>query len=309
MANASSQYARTNPHASTFRPDPNSAFMRKMKAATVERNIQVIEQQQRDEANETAKPYSRKADYYGLLGVDKEASASEVRRAFRRLSLKYHPDKVAYKSDEEKAEAARLFAQLKEAHEVLAHEPTRREYDQMMGVDELMADKDFDLGDIEAALAKVRNGLGKRRPPPRYYEVDVSLEELYTGCVKSVPHSRTKPDGRVIESTLRISVPRGAVGGTEFVFRRLGDCPPGGSVPSDVIVMLREADHPTLLRHGDDLMHIHNREAQAEELLLRLEVPTLFGHHLTAIADTLAARVLAEGDVSYLRLPGYGMPR
>ena len=61
--------------------------------------------------------------------------------------------------------------------------------------------------------------------------------------------------------------------------------------------------------HMADLMHIHNREAQAEELLLRLEVPTLFGHHLTAIADTLAARVLAEGDVSYLRLPGYGMPR
>ena len=54
-----------------------------------------------------------------------------------------------------------------------------------------MADKDFDLSDIEAALAKVRNGLGKRRPAPTYYEVDVTLEELYTGCVKEVAHMRS----------------------------------------------------------------------------------------------------------------------
>lgn len=136
--------------------DPNSQFMRKMKAATVERQIQASEAQQRSEAGESVRAYDRKKNYYDLLGIDKEASAAEVRRAFRRHSLKVHPDKVAYKSDEEKAEAATLFAQLKEAHEVLAHEATRREYDQMMGVDELMSDKSFDLADIEAALAKVR---------------------------------------------------------------------------------------------------------------------------------------------------------
>jgi hypothetical protein len=53
-------------------------------------------------------------------------------------------------------------------------------------VDELLSDKDFDLADIEAALNRVRANLGKRRPPPTYYEVDVTLEELYTGCTKEV---------------------------------------------------------------------------------------------------------------------------
>lgn len=66
-----------------------------------------------------------------MLGIDKEASSSEVRRAWRRLSLKYHPDKVAHKSEEERAKAALAFALLKEANEVLSHEATRREYAQI----------------------------------------------------------------------------------------------------------------------------------------------------------------------------------
>ena len=290
-------------------PDPNSQFMRKVKAATIERAIQASEAHDRHANGESARPYDRKKDYYSVLGIDQQASAAEVRRAFRRLSLKWHPDKVAHKSAEERNEAAALFAALKEAHEVLGHEATRREYDQMMGVDELMADKDFDLADVEAALSRVKEGLGKRRPPPTYYEVDVTLEELYTGCVKEVTHVKAVgPHGTRKEINLRIAVPRGAVGGTEFVFRHMGDAPPGGTA-GDVILVLRELDHPTLVRHGDELVHAHSREAKPEELLLRLAVPTLFGREVSVIADTLGVRMLDEGDVAMVVLPGMGMPR
>ena len=54
MANARSQYARSSPYAKPLMVDPNSKFMRKMKAATVERNIQISEQQKRDEKGESA---------------------------------------------------------------------------------------------------------------------------------------------------------------------------------------------------------------------------------------------------------------
>ena len=79
-----------------------------------------------------------------------------------------------------------------------------------------------------------------------------------------------------------MAVPRGAVGGTEFLFRRLGAVPPGGSVAGDVIVVLRELEHRSLVRMGDELVHVASREAQAGELMLRLTVPTLFGREVMA---------------------------
>lgn len=141
----------------------------------------------------------------------------------------------------------------------------------MMGVDDLLGETDFDLSDLEAALARVKPGA--RRPAPTYYEVDVTLEELFLGCVKNVPHERTDAQGRRKQVELKISVPRGAVGGTEFVFRHMGSTPGGSSTAGDVILVLREADHPSLVRHGDDLVHVSCKEAQAADLLLTLEVP------------------------------------
>ena len=117
MANTRAQMARSGGY-SSFQPDPNSMFMRKMKAATLERAIQEKEAQRRADSGESAKAYSRKKDYYELLGIDRLASDAEIRRAFRRLSLKYHPDKVAHKNEEEREAAAKLFSELKEAHEV-----------------------------------------------------------------------------------------------------------------------------------------------------------------------------------------------
>ena len=85
MANTARYMAR-NPYSTPLPPpDPNSQFMRKMKAATVERAIQAVEAQDRADNGETAKAYDRKKDYYQVLGIDKESSATEVRRAFRRL--------------------------------------------------------------------------------------------------------------------------------------------------------------------------------------------------------------------------------
>lgn len=61
--------------------------------------------------------------------------------------------------------------------------------------------------DLTTSAARSCAGMGgKRRPAPQYYEVDVSLEELYTGCVKTVDHHRARPDGSRQEIELRIAV-------------------------------------------------------------------------------------------------------
>ena len=174
--------------------DPNAPWMRKVKAATVERAIQASEAHERHANGEQrALPYDRAADYYATLGIDAAASAQEVRRAFRRASLRVHPDKTRHLGPSERRAAADAFAALKAAHEVLSHEPTRREYDLRRAAAAAVEEEGWlkgtaaaEMGEAEVARAVecARRRLPPRRPPPVYVEVAVTLEELYAGCVK-----------------------------------------------------------------------------------------------------------------------------
>ncbi len=66
-----------------------------------------------------------KRDYYEVLGVDKDASADDIKRAYRRMAMKYHPDK---NPGDKEAEAK--FKECAEAYEVLSDADKRRQYDQ-----------------------------------------------------------------------------------------------------------------------------------------------------------------------------------
>src|SRR5271157_4336261 len=70
-------------------------------------------------------PTTEKKDYYGALGVKKTASAEEIRKAFRKLARKYHPDVNPDKSAEEK------FKTISEANDVLSDPKKRKTYDQL----------------------------------------------------------------------------------------------------------------------------------------------------------------------------------
>src|SRR5690554_4376539 len=75
---------------------------------------------------------SQKRDYYEVLGVSKSASAPEIKKAYRKLALKYHPDK-----NPDDTEAENKFKEAAEAYEVLANDQKRQRYDQFghAGVD------------------------------------------------------------------------------------------------------------------------------------------------------------------------------
>lgn len=72
---------------------------------------------------------ANKRDYYEVLGVDKKADADAIKKAFRKLSLKYHPDKQIGKTEAEQKEAEEKFKEAAEAYEVLSDEKKRHEYD------------------------------------------------------------------------------------------------------------------------------------------------------------------------------------
>ena len=88
-----------------------------------------------------ADPALCEKDYYRLLGVKKSASDKEVKKAFRKLALKYHPDKSSEPGAEEK------FRQIAEAYEVLRDPDRRRQYDQM-GHSSFRKDSGFQAGNF-----------------------------------------------------------------------------------------------------------------------------------------------------------------
>ena len=73
---------------------------------------------------------AEKQDYYEVLGVSKNASDEEIKKAYKKLAIKYHPDRQSGKSDQEKKEAEEKFKQCAEAYEVLSDPQKRQRYDQ-----------------------------------------------------------------------------------------------------------------------------------------------------------------------------------
>lgn len=73
---------------------------------------------------------AQKRDYYEVLGVSKTASEDEIKKAYRKIAIKYHPDRQANKSDAEKAEAEEKFKEAAEAYSVLSDQQKRQQYDQ-----------------------------------------------------------------------------------------------------------------------------------------------------------------------------------
>ena len=71
-----------------------------------------------------------KRDYYEVLGVDKKASAADIKKAYRKIAIKYHPDRQGDKSDAEKKEAEEKFKEAAEAYSVLSDEQKRQQYEQ-----------------------------------------------------------------------------------------------------------------------------------------------------------------------------------
>lgn len=72
-------------------------------------------------------------NYYDILGVDKEASVQDIKKAYRRLSLKYHPDKA--NNDDELKEFSKKFKEINQAYQILFDTEKRKQYDAYGNVD------------------------------------------------------------------------------------------------------------------------------------------------------------------------------
>lgn len=131
-----------------------------------------------------------KRDYYEILGITREADAEEIKRAYRKLAMKYHPDRNAH--DEE---ATQMFKEISEAYAVLSDADKRARYDRyghaglegMAMPDFGNADSIFDLfGDL---FGEMFGGTQRRGPRPGRdlgCRVQIDLVEAYRGAKKEV---------------------------------------------------------------------------------------------------------------------------
>ena len=263
-------------------------------------------------------------DYYKILGVSKSASAEEIKKAYRKLALKYHPD---HNKGNSSAEAT--FKDLNEAYAVLRDPEKKKQYD-MFGAEGFQNRftqedifKGFDLGSIFKEFGFGGGGRGRNPFGNMYggaggfgqqghgchghgqgtkgqnlvYELPMTLEELCKSTNKTIAY---QIDGR--QEKVSVKIPAGIKGGQKL--RLQGKGQPGlyGGPPGDLYVQIKELVHPAFRRENADLYV--NREIRFSEAVLgtEIEVPT--------IEQKILKLKIPAGtqDNAKFRMKGHGMP-
>jgi len=263
-------------------------------------------------------------DYYQTLGVNKNASDEEIKRAYRKLAMKYHPDK-----NPNKKEAEERFKEINEAYAVLSDKEKRKQYDTYgaEGFRQRFTQEDIFRGfDFDEILSGLFGGRGRRefryggrggfdfgdlfsgqgayqdmgRMPQKgediLYELSISLEEAASGGEKRISYRK---NGKIEEVSVRI--PRGIETGKKL--RLVGKGMEGrrGSSPGDLYLQISVREHPVFTREGGDL--IVEKEISFPEAVLgaTIEVPTLEGKKRVKVPPGTQSH-------TKMRLKGLGMP-
>ena len=90
-----------------------------------------------------------KTDYYTTLEIERNASVEDIKKAFKRLALKYHPDKQQGKSEAEKKAAEEKFKEINEAYSVLSDPQKKQQYDRFGTVGDMGMGAGPDFGDSD----------------------------------------------------------------------------------------------------------------------------------------------------------------
>lgn len=217
-------------------------------------------------------------DYYGILGVDRNATADDLKKAFRKLARKYHPDV----SKEKDAEAR--MKEVNEAYTVLSDPEKRAAYDQLgrgyspgqeftppPGWDAgfefsgpgFSQSEAADFSDFFAELFGRMGGGGargagrgfRRRGEDHHAKILLELEDSFRGARRQINLRVPRMDARgrlVLENrTLNVQIPKGVREGQ--LIRLAGQGAPGGGEPGDLLLEVHFAPHPRFRVDGRDI--------------------------------------------------------
>ncbi|HVZ56570.1 MAG TPA: J domain-containing protein [Chitinophagaceae bacterium] len=265
-------------------------------------------------------------DYYTVLGVAKKATAEEIKKAYRKLAVKYHPDK-----NPGNAEAENHFKLINEAYEVLGDPDKRKKYDELGAnwntyqfaeagqAGGFQPGQGFHFeGDLQDLFGKSASGFsdffetffgshgqstrgtGRRAARPgasrgqdMEADMEITLEEAYHGTSRLIHLDQEK---------LRITTKPGAYDGQLLRIRGKGGQGSTAGQRGDLYVRIRLKPHPVYVRRGDDLFR---------QQTIALSLAVLGGD---LVLDTLAGRIRVPVPAGtqpggQIRIKGKGMPR
>lgn len=265
-------------------------------------------------------------DYYKILGVSKTAAADEIKKAYRKLAVKYHPDKNPNnKAAEDK------FKEISEANEVLGDPEKRKKYDELGenwkyyqqhegqkggqdfdwskytqqghgGQQYYSGAEQFQGGDFSDFFSTIFGGsfgrgkhgqAGAFRGQDFTAETQISLEEAYSGTVRQL-----ELDGQKLKLTLKPGIKDGQV----LRLKGKGSKGMNGGSDGDLYLTIRVAEHPHFKRRENDLhcdisVDLYTAILGGQTVIRTLKNPI----KLTISKETENGKVL--------RLKGMGMPK
>ncbi|XP_029375081.1 dnaJ homolog subfamily B member 13 isoform X2 [Echeneis naucrates] len=251
-------------------------------------------------------------DYYETLEINKNATDADIKKAYRRLALKFHP------SRNREAGSSDRFGRLGEAYDVLSdaqkkatydkfgeeglkggippefgssgawsskyvyHENPEKTFRQFFGSDNPFAD--FFPSDVPLQFGGLQPGVVKTQDSPIERDLHLSLDDLFHGCTKKIKISRRimNEDGytsSIKDTILSIDVKPGWKEGTKIIFPKEGDQGPN-SIPADIVFIVQQKKHPLFVRQHNDLIYTAQISLEMALTGFSVDVGTLDGRLL-----------------------------
>ena len=262
-------------------------------------------------------------DYYKMLGVNKTASKNEIKKAYRKLAMKYHPDHT--KGDKS---AEETFKKISEAYAVLSDKEKRKQYDTFgsAGFQQRYSQEDIFKGsDFESILSELFGGSGRfggggrgmrfsfdgggpfgsyqrqQQAHPKgsdlEYELPLTLEEVAAGTQKIVSFQHKGHSEKIT-----VKIPKGMISGKKLRISGKGEPSPYGGPTGDLYIKSKVLDNPVYDVQAQDLYI--NRDIKLSEAILgtNISVPTLSGKELKLKIPA------GTKHKTKMRLSGHGLP-
>ncbi|MBN2063876.1 MAG: J domain-containing protein [Sedimentisphaerales bacterium] len=250
-----------------------------------------------------------KRDYYEVLGITRQANADEIKKAYRKLARKYHPDSAGDNPDNVKK-----FHEIQEAYDTLSDTNKRRNYDQFGHAAENMGGfgggsggfrgsrGGVNFSDIFAGMAggnvgggfgnindifeQLRGGRSGRGGGQRRaqnikgqdieHNITIAFEDAVKGTFRELSLTVTEPDGTRRVEKLEVKIPAGIENGGKIRLRGKGQPAPGGQ-NGDLILTVNVGSHRYYRREGNDIYMDLPVTISEAVFGVQVEVPTLTG--------------------------------